>query len=230
MSEKVLNAEGTKLHDEFTEMERKTDVTNELVEELQQKTKEFLQPNPNIRAKMAAVKGISKLSGQAKQSTYPQTEGILGDSMIGFGKKLGEDNLLAQSLIEAGDSLKMMADVKYALDDNIKQNFLDPLHQMQTKDLKEVMHHRKKLSNRRLDYDGKRRKASKGSSVSEDEVRQAEEKFRESLHLAQLGMFNLLENDLEQISQLTVFAESLSSYHQQCAEIMKDLTDKLYEK
>ena len=61
-------------------------------------------------------------------------------------------------------------------------------------------------------------------------MRQAEEKFRESLQLAQLGMFNLLENDLEQISQLTVFAESLSSYHQQCAEIMKDLTDKLYEK
>lgn len=32
-----------------------------------------------------------------------------------------------------------MADVKYALDDNIKQNVLEPLHQLQTKDLKEVM-------------------------------------------------------------------------------------------
>ena len=32
-----------------------------------------------------------------------------------------------------------MADVKYALDDNIKQNFLEPLHHLQTKDLKEVM-------------------------------------------------------------------------------------------
>ena len=38
-----------------------------------------------------------------------------------------------------GDSLKQMADVKYSLDDNIKQNFLEPLHQLQTKDLKEVM-------------------------------------------------------------------------------------------
>jgi endophilin-A len=32
-----------------------------------------------------------------------------------------------------------MADVKYALDDNVKQNYLEPLHQLQMKDLKEVM-------------------------------------------------------------------------------------------
>jgi len=35
--------------------------------------------------------------------------------------------------------MRQMADVKYALDDNIKQNFLEPLHHLQTKDMKEVM-------------------------------------------------------------------------------------------
>ena len=45
----------------------------------------------------------------------------------------------ASALCEMGDSLKQMADVKYSLDDNIKQNFLEPLHQLQMKDLKEVM-------------------------------------------------------------------------------------------
>lgn len=45
----------------------------------------------------------------------------------------------AEALVEMGESLRQMADVKYSLDDNIKQNFLEPLHHLQTKDLKEVM-------------------------------------------------------------------------------------------
>ncbi|XP_046832282.1 endophilin-A isoform X6 [Vespa crabro] len=235
MTEKMGGAEGTKLDVDFVDMERKTDVTNELVEELQMKTKEFLQPNPTARAKMAAVKGISKLSGQAKASTYPQPEGVLGDCMLTYGKKLGEDSIFAQALIEMGDAMKQMADVKYSLDDNIKQNFLEPLHHLQTKDLKEVMHHRKKLQGRRLDFDCKRRRQAKGSHVSDDEIRQAEEKFAESLHLAQMGMFNLLENDVsdgyvEQVAQLATFSEALLEYHQQCIDILRVLTDKLLEK
>lgn len=222
VTEKMGGAEGTKLDLDFVEMERKTDVTVELVEELQAKTKEYLQPNPTARAKMAAVKGISKLSGQAKSNTYPQPEGILADCLLTYGKKLGEDSIFACAMIEMGESLRQMADVKYALDDNIKQNFLEPLHHLQTKDLKEVMHHRKKLQGRRLDYDCKRRRQAK-----DDEIRNAEEKFAESLHLAQIGMFNLLDNDVEQVSQLLTFAEGLLDYHQQSTEILKGLVENL---
>ncbi|XP_019696573.1 endophilin-A isoform X4 [Harpegnathos saltator] len=225
MTEKMGGAEGTKLDVDFVDMERKTDVTCELVEELQIKTKEFLQPNPTARAKMAAVKGISKLSGQAKASTYPQPEGVLGECMLTYGKKMGEDSIFAQALIEMGEAMKQMADVKYSLDDNIKQNFLEPLHHLQTKDLKEVMHHRKKLQGRRLDFDCKRRRQAK-----DDEIRQAEEKFAESLHLAQMGMFNLLENDVEQVAQLATFSEALLEYHQQCTDVLRVLTETLLDK
>lgn len=82
----------------YTLLLQKTDVTCELVEELQTKTKEFLQPNPTARAKMAAVKGISKLSGQAKSNTYPQPEGVLADCMLFYGKKLGEDSMFCKSI------------------------------------------------------------------------------------------------------------------------------------
>ncbi|XP_055913043.1 endophilin-A [Eupeodes corollae] len=225
VTEKMGGAEGTKLDMDFMEMERKTDVTVELVEELQLRTKEFLQPNPTARAKMAAVKGISKLSGQAKSNTYPQPEGILADCMLTYGKKLGEDGIFACALIEFGESLKQMADVKYSLDDNIKQNFLEPLHHLQTKDLKEVMYHRKKLQGRRLDFDCKRRQKAK-----DDEVRGAEEKFEESLQAAQMGMFNLLDNDTEPVSQLVVFCEALYDYHSQCADMLKILQETLQQK
>ncbi|CAD7088208.1 unnamed protein product [Hermetia illucens] len=212
VTEKMGGAEGTKLDMDFMDMERKTDVTVELVEELQTKTKEFLQPNPTARAKMIAP------------------EGILADCMLLYGKKLGEDSVFATGLVEFGDALKQMADVKYSLDDNIKQNFLEPLHHLQTKDLKEVMHHRKKLQGRRLDFDCKRRRQAKGSHITDDEIRGAEEKFAESLQLAQMGMYHLLENDIEQMSQLVTFAEALYDYHSQCADILKVLTETLAQK
>ncbi|XP_076262289.1 SH3 domain containing GRB2 like, endophilin-A isoform X3 [Rhynchophorus ferrugineus] len=230
VTEKMGGAEGTKLDLDFMDMERKTDVTVELVEDLQNKTKEFLQPNPTARAKMAAVKGISKLSGQAKSNTYPQPEGVLGDCMLSYGKKLGDDSMFGNALVEMGEALRQMADVKYSLDDNIKQNFLEPLHHLQTKDLKEVMHHRKKLQGRRLDFDCKRRRQAKGSNIADEEIRTAEEKFAESLHLAQMGMFHLLENDVEQISQLATFAEGLYDYHSQCTDILRTLAQILQEK
>lgn len=131
----MFNGEKSKFNDDFTEMEKKTDATTEMVEDLQQKTKEFLQPNPAARAKMVALK-LS--SGQAK-SQYPQTEGILGNAMAGHGKKMGDDDPLGQALIETGESLKQIADVKYSLDNNVKQNFLEPLQHLQNNDIKEVL-------------------------------------------------------------------------------------------
>eukprot|EP00092_Neocalanus_flemingeri_P016738 GFUD01018101.1.p1 GENE.GFUD01018101.1~~GFUD01018101.1.p1 ORF type:complete len:409 (-),score=127.78 GFUD01018101.1:1536-2762(-) len=233
MSEKISGVEGTKLDDDFHTMERKTDLFVELVDDLQIKTKEYLQPNPTVRAKMAAVKGISKLSGQAKASTYPQPEGTLGEAMLTYGNKLQDfdrESVFASSLIESGEALKGMADLKYALDDNVKQNYLEPLHHLQSKDLKEVAHHRKKLQGRKLDYDCKKRKQQSGGGVPDKEIKQAEDKFAESLHLAQMGMFNIMEADVEQISQLMQFAEALLEYHKQCSEILQGLTDTLYSK
>ena len=58
--------------------------------------------------------------------------------MVKNGKELGEDSMYGSALVEFGESLHQMADVKYALEDNVKQNFLDPLYNLQNKDLREV--------------------------------------------------------------------------------------------
>lgn len=149
--------------------------------------------------------------------------------MVKYGTDLGEESPFGQSLIEAGESLKQLADIKYALEDNVKQNFLEPLTQLQNKDLKDVLHHRKKLQGRRLDYDCKKRKQMKGGHLTEEEIRLAEDKFEESFNLASMGMFNLLQNDVEQISQLHALAEAFCEYHQQCAEVLQGLTERLLE-
>ena len=36
-----------------------------------------------------------------------------------------------------------------------------------------------------------------------------------------MGMFNIMENDVEQIAQLMQFAEALLEYHKQCSEILQ---------
>jgi len=43
-----------------------------------------------------------------------------------------------RALVEAGESYKQLAEIKYSMEDNVKQNFLEPLQNMQNKDLKEV--------------------------------------------------------------------------------------------
>ncbi|XP_074602757.1 SH3 domain containing GRB2 like, endophilin-A isoform X2 [Brevipalpus obovatus] len=225
VSEKMGAVEGTKFTEEYHEMEKKTDATNELVEELLSKTKDFLQPNPANRAKLAVGSKIQSAKGHG----YNQPEGTLGEAMIKYGRKFGEDSSFGQSLIEMGEALKQMGEVKFALEDSVKQNFLEPLTHLQSKDIRDVMHHRKKLESRRLDFDGKKRKMKSGGHVTSEEIKTSEDKFEESFNLASMGMHNLLQNEPEQISQLAALSEALFEYHSQCASILESLSSRLME-
>ncbi|XP_029381340.1 endophilin-A2-like isoform X6 [Echeneis naucrates] len=170
MSEKVGGAEGTKLDEDFKDLERKADITSKAVVEVINKTSEYLQPNPATRAKLSMLNTVSKIRGQ---------------------------------------------------------NFIDPLQAVAEKDIKDIQHHLKKLEGRRLDYDYKKKRQGK---IQDEEIRQALEKFHESKELAESSMHNLLETDVEQVSQLSSFVESLLQYHREAAQIFEELSDKLRER
>ena len=85
------------------------------------------------------MNNFSKLKGQVKNTPYPQPEGTLGEAMIKYGKDLGDESNFGTSLVNMGEALRQMAGIKYALEDNIKQNFLDPLAHIKDNELKEVM-------------------------------------------------------------------------------------------
>lgn len=42
------------------------------------------------------------------------------------------------ALVDMGEAMRQMADVKDSLDIGVKQNFIDPLQNLQDKDLKEI--------------------------------------------------------------------------------------------
>uniref|UniRef100_A0A8C6S6P1 SH3-domain GRB2-like 3a n=1 Tax=Neogobius melanostomus TaxID=47308 RepID=A0A8C6S6P1_9GOBI len=227
LSEKISGAEGTKLEEDFLEMERKIDVTNKSVLDLLSKTTEYLQPNPASRAKLNMLNTVSKIRGQVKTTGYPQAEGLLGDCMLRYGHELGEDSIFGSSLVDIGEAMRQMADVKDSLDISVKQNFIDPLQNLQDKDLKEIMHHLKKLEGRRLDFDYKKKRQGK---IPDEEIRQAVEKFEESKELAERSMFNFLENDVEQVSQLSALIEAALEYHKQSSQILEELSTQLQKR
>ncbi|XP_037643235.1 endophilin-A2-like isoform X1 [Sebastes umbrosus] len=227
VSEKVGGAEGTKLDEDFKDLERRADITSKAVVEVINKTSEYLQPNPATRAKLTMLNTVSKMRGQVKSPGYPQPEGLLGECMTKYGRDMGDDNNFGGALVDIGESMKRMAEVKDSLDIDVKQNFIDPLQAVAEKDIKDIQHHLKKLEGRRLDYDYKKKRQGK---IPEEELRQALEKFHESKDLAEVSMHNLLETDVEQVSQLNSFVESLLQYHKQASQVLEELSDKLKER
>nr|XP_014342597.1 PREDICTED: endophilin-A2 [Latimeria chalumnae] len=167
---------------------------------------------------------VSKFRGQVKNTFYPQSEGLLGECMIRYGKELGEESNFGGALLDAGETMKRLAEVKDSLDIEVKQNFIDPLQSLCDKDLKEIQHHLKKLEGRRLDYDYKKKRQGK---IPDEEIRQAMEKFDESKDVAENSMHNLLETDIEQVSQLSALVEAQLEFHKEAASIMEDLSEKL---
>ncbi|KAL7889634.1 hypothetical protein AOLI_G00018920 [Acnodon oligacanthus] len=227
VSEKVGGAEGTKLDDDFVEMEKKVDTTSRAVMDIMTKTTEYLQPNPATRAKMSMMSSMSKIRGGDKGPGYTQTETVLGESMQKFGRELGEESNFGLALIDAGEAMRELGEVKDALDMEVKQNFVDPLQNMYDKDLKEIQHHLKKMEGRRLDFDYKKKRQGK---VTDEEIKQALEKFDDSKEIAEQSMFNLLESDIEQVSQLAALVQAQVNYHRQAAEILQQLSDKMEER
>uniref|UniRef100_A0A671N110 Endophilin-A3-like n=1 Tax=Sinocyclocheilus anshuiensis TaxID=1608454 RepID=A0A671N110_9TELE len=224
LKEKINGVEGTKLDEEFLNMERKTDITHKLILDLVPKTIGYLQPNPAYRAKLNMLSTVSKIRGQVKSVGYPQTEGILGDCMLCYGNELGAESGFGFALLEMGEALKQVAQAKDCMDVRVKRTFIDPLQSLQHKELKEIAYHLRKLEGRRLDFDYKKRRKGK---IADSEIKKAFEKFEESKDLAERSMFNLLERDVQRMQHLSGLLEAVMDYHRQSQQILENLRSSL---
>lgn len=58
---------------------------------------------PASRAKLTMLNTMSKIRGQVKSPGYPQSEGLLGECMIRYGKELGEDSNFGECPVGRAD-------------------------------------------------------------------------------------------------------------------------------
>lgn len=224
LKEKINGVEGTKLDEEFLNMERKTDITHKMIIDLVPKTIGYLQPNPAHRAKLSMLNTVSRMRGQVKTVGYPQTEGILGDCMLHYGNELGAESGFGYALLEMGEALKQVAQARDSMDVRVKRTFIDPLQSLQHRELKEIAYHLRKLEGRRLDFDYKKRRKGK---ISNSEIKKAFEKFEESKDLAERSMFNLLERDVQRMQHLSGLLGAVIDYHRQSCQILENLRSNL---
>ncbi|KAF3855433.1 hypothetical protein F7725_023488 [Dissostichus mawsoni] len=126
LNERLMGAEGTKMDDDFLQMEKSVTVLQSLLLELLCRTTEVLQPNPADRAKLSVLNTMSRIRGQGKAGGYPQTESILGDwgALLGGGGSAAgnvsaeEIHLAWEKFItskESGDLLSHLAALVSAL-------------------------------------------------------------------------------------------------------------------
>ena len=91
-----------------------------------------------ILCPICANSGITETESGIRAIDCTKFEGLLGESMVKYGRAMGDDSTFGKALLDSGEAYKQMADIKYALEDTVKQNFLDPLAHLLNTDLKEV--------------------------------------------------------------------------------------------
>ena len=73
-------------------------------------------------------------------------ERSIADIMMKGAQDLGDDSYFSKSLYLSAEMYQTLSDAKDDLDLSIRQRFLDPIAAVVNKDIKEVSHHRKKVS------------------------------------------------------------------------------------
>ncbi|MEQ2175554.1 hypothetical protein GOODEAATRI_019023 [Goodea atripinnis] len=122
------------------------------------------------------------------------------------------------ALMAVGGALQQVSQAKDILDVSIKQTFIDPLHELQRSEMKEIK--LKKVNGRRLDFDYKKGRRGK---VAAEELHLAWDKFITSKELAERSMFVLLQSDVDWIGQLDALIAALLDYHCNAQRILLGL-------
>ncbi|XP_029008402.1 endophilin-A3b isoform X2 [Betta splendens] len=224
LNERLMGAEGTKMDEDFVRMEKSVSAIQTLLLELLSRTTQFLQPNPAHRAKPSMLNTVSRIRGQGTSAGYPQAEEVLGGRMVLSSQRFGPASEFGAALARVGEALQQVGRARDAMDTNVQCNFVDPLQDLHSTQLRDNRFQLKKLHSRRLDFDYKKRQRG---SMPAEEVRRAWDKLVTSKEQAERSMFVLLHNDMDLICCLAALVSALLNFPRDAHRTLLDLQDHL---
>ena len=207
-----------------------------LIEEIQPRLHLVLHPAQSV-FKKAVTKVMSSSSSSSASSSSSSSVGLaekrLGETMTKNGQRLGEDSLYGQALVEYGSTWSQLAEAKVAQEQCVSQEVLQPIHDLERGDLKQVLQHVKNRDARQHDLGQLRQKLQKKKQQQksvvaiEEDIRLAQVKLNEASQLAQDSVDNFLEVEPEQLLLLQRLVHAQLQLHARSVEILETCQGEL---
>ncbi|KAI8805784.1 hypothetical protein BJ742DRAFT_855673, partial [Cladochytrium replicatum] len=232
--EKIGNAQRTETSEDFKRLEAETNDRNN----------HTIAVHEALSAYIKSLLGKRKDPDDRNHKTHLEN---VGATMEEFGRKLADESNYGAALTKVGQSLSEMAEVEMNMVcwlfwhresrsiykpgqvSSVNITYMLSLNGTLA-EMKEYQAARKKLENRRLDFDAKLnkvQKAKKDTPALEEDTRVAQGKYEDSLSDTTNKMIRLNSNEEEQLDELLRMVDAQYEYYRQCWEIVKDLKENL---
>ncbi|KAL2132472.1 hypothetical protein VTI74DRAFT_3746 [Chaetomium olivicolor] len=149
--------------------------------------------------------------------------GYLGRTMAGHGEEFQADSEFGNCLITMGRANERLSAIQEAFVSEATTSWLESLERSLAM-MKEYQNARKKLENRRLNYDAsitKHQKAKRDDFRLEEELRHAKAKYEESSEDVLRRMQDIQDAEADSVRDLTHFLDAEIDYHERCAEELR---------
>ncbi|KAJ3117582.1 hypothetical protein HK098_006149 [Nowakowskiella sp. JEL0407] len=208
--EKIGNAQRTETSDDFKELENDTNLRNEQTQNV-------------YDACCAYLKGLGKRGDSEKAKKSPLE--AMGSAMVMYGNQLPEDSVYGNTLIKVGECHERLGQNQSEYVADISSGYVNRLSLI-LYDMKEFYSLKKKMDNRRLDFDAKQNRAQKSKKESMDlyeDVNTAKIKYEESLSDVTQRMVRLNDNEDEQLQDLLDFVDIETAHAEKTLKALQKL-------
>ncbi|KAI9143861.1 hypothetical protein BKA69DRAFT_1122898 [Paraphysoderma sedebokerense] len=211
-NEKFGHAGKTEASDEFRQLEQQTEARRECADVLLLGL-----------TKYARTLDEKKLATVGSEKQLPLM--CIGAGMIHLGSLMETSSQYGAALMAIGEVEEKLAGIQTEYLSKIRSGYLAHLEGY-ISEMKEYSHLKKKLENRRLDYDAKLNKVQKSKKEKlnlEEEMRMAQAKYEETLQDTTDKMISLSGHEDVHLDRLMEFVSDQVEYHRASLEALERL-------